>query len=161
MAKNGMLAKSKDLQKSFSANNEVITIGIDLGDRFSHCWVLGADGTVLTEGRVSSTPEGIARHFQQLPPTRIAFEVGAHSRWVSELLTSWGHEVVLANPRNLRMISDSIRKSDRVDAHTLARLARIDPQLLSPIEHCSRRDYFPPHTIEEPRSIGPYPNPFD
>jgi transposase len=60
---------------------------------------------------------------------------------MSELLASWGHEVILANPRNLRMISDSIRKSDRVDAHTLARLARIDPQLLSPIVHCDRETY--------------------
>jgi transposase len=135
MAKNGILAKSQDLQESLDASTGQITIGIDLGDRFSHCCVLGPDGTLLTEGRVVSTPEGMARHFQELPPTRIAFEVGSHSRWVSELLTSWGHEVILANPRNLRMISDSIRKSDRVDAHTLARLARIDPQLLSPIVH--------------------------
>lgn len=83
----------------------------------------------------------MSRHFQQLPPTRIAFEVGSHSRWMSELLIKWGHEVILANPRNLRLISDSIRKSDRVDAHTLARLARIDPKLLSPIEHSSPATY--------------------
>jgi transposase len=141
MAKSGILAKSHDLKESFTATTGEITIGIDLEDRFSHCCVLGADGTVLTEGRVVSTPDGMARHFQQLPPTRIAFEVGSHSRWVSELLTSWGHEVILANPRNLRMISDSIRKSDRVDAHTLARLARIDPQLLSPIVHSNPETY--------------------
>ncbi len=101
MAKSGILAKSHDLQESFGATTGQITIGIDLGDRFSHCCVLGTDGIVLTEGRVVSTSEGMSRHFQQLPPTRIAFEVGSHSRWVSELLTSWGHEVILANPRNL------------------------------------------------------------
>jgi transposase len=117
MAKNGMLAKSKDLQQSFSGSNEKITIGIDLGDRFSHLLCFGSRWMVLTEGRVSPTPEGMAHHFQQLPRTCIAFEVGSHSRWVSELLRSWGHEVILA-PRDLRMISDSIRKSDRVDAHT-------------------------------------------
>ena len=141
MAKSGILAKSHDLQESFHATAGQITIGIDLGDRFSHCCVLGPDGTVLTEGRVVSTPDGMARHFQQLPPTRIAFEVGSHSRWMSELLSGWGHEVILANPRNLRLISDSIRKSDRVDAHTLARLARIDPKLLSLIEHSSPETY--------------------
>ena len=141
MAKNGILAKTQDLWESVDATTGQITIGIDLGDRFSHCCVLGPDGTVLTEGRVVSTPDGMARHFRQLPPTRIAFEVGSHSRWVSELLTNWGNEVILANPRNLRMISDSIRKSDRVDAHTLARLARIDPQLLSPIVHSGPETY--------------------
>lgn len=141
MAKSGILVKSHDLKESFDASAGQITIGIDLGDRFSHCCVLGPNGMVLTEGRVVSTPNGMARHFQQLPPTRIAFEVGSHSRWMSEFLTKWGHEVILANPRNLRLISDSIRKSDRVDAHTLARLARIDPKLLSPIEHSSPETY--------------------
>ena len=141
MAKNGILAKSHDLQHSFHSATQQITIGIDLGDRFSQCCVLGPDGNMLTEGRVVSTPEGMARHFQDLPPSRIALEVGSHSRWVSELLTNWGHEVILANPRNLRMISDSIRKSDQVDAHMLARLARVDPSLLSPIAHCSREAY--------------------
>ena len=100
MAKNGILAKSNDLQTSFHATASDITIGIDLGDRFSHCCVLGGDGEVLTEGRVRSTPEAMARHFQELPPCRIAIEVGGHSRWLSQLLAEWGHEVIVANPRN-------------------------------------------------------------
>lgn len=98
MAKNGILVKGHDLKESVDATAGPITIGIDLGDRFSPCCVLGPDGMVLTEGRVVSTPGGMARHFQQLPPTRIAFEVGSHSRWMSELLSKWGHEVILANP---------------------------------------------------------------
>jgi hypothetical protein len=81
MAKNWILAKSHDLQQSFCATTEQVTISIDLGDRLSHCCVLGANGAVLTEGRAVSTPEGMARNFQQLPPTRIASKVGAHSRW--------------------------------------------------------------------------------
>ncbi len=141
MAKNGTLAKSKDLQPSFQTTTEQITIGIDLGDRFSHCCVLGPDGKILTEGRLRSTPETMARHFQDLPPSRIAIEVGTHSRWLSQLLRQWGHEVIVANPRNLRMIADSIRKSDQVDAHMLARLARVDPKLLSPIVHRKQETY--------------------
>jgi hypothetical protein len=66
MAKNGTLAKSQELQPSFQTTTELITIGIDLGDRFSHCCVLGPDGKVLTEGRLRSTPETMARHFQDL-----------------------------------------------------------------------------------------------
>ena len=86
MANSGILAKSKDLQTSFHATASDITIGIDLGDRFSHSCVLGADGEILTEGRVRSTPDAIDRHFQELPPCRIAIEVGGHSRWLSQLL---------------------------------------------------------------------------
>jgi transposase len=83
----------------------------------------------------------MARHFKDLPPARIALEVGAHSRWTSELLKQWGHDVIVANPRNLRLIAESIRKSDRVDAHMLARLARVDPELLSPVSHRSSETY--------------------
>lgn len=71
----------------------------------------------------------------------IAIEVGGHSRWLSQLLVEWGHEVIVANPRNLRLISDGTRKSDQVDARILARLARVDPTLLSPIAHRSQKSY--------------------
>lgn len=47
----------------------------------------------------------------------------------------FSHEVIVANPRNVRLIGESTRKDDRLDARTLARLARIDPNLLSPVRH--------------------------
>lgn len=75
--------------------------------------------------------------FGGLPRTRVALETGAHSPWVSRLLTECGHEVIVAHARNVRLIGESTRKDDRLDARTLARLARIDPQLLGPIRHRS------------------------
>ncbi len=140
MAKN-MIATSEELAHLFPADAERVTIGIDLGDRYSHCCLLGPDGNVLAEGRVRTTPEAMASHFSDLPPSRIAIEVGAHSRWVSQLLQQWEHEVIVANPRNLPMITSNIRKSDTVDAHMLARLARVDAQLLSPVNHRGSKDY--------------------
>ena len=47
-----------------------------------------------------------------------------------------GHEVIVAHARDVRLIGESRRKDDRFDARTLARLARIDPQL-SPVQHRS------------------------
>jgi transposase len=70
---------------------------------------------------------------------RIAIEVGIHSPWVSRLLQSLGHELVVANPRQVKLITESSRKDDRLDAQTLARLARVDPQLLRPIQHRSEK----------------------
>ena len=64
--------------------------------------------------------------------------MGGHSAWVCELLRGLGHEVIVANPRKLRMIFQSDSKSDRLDAEQLARVARMDPRLLSPIEHRER-----------------------
>jgi transposase len=68
---------------------------------------------------------------------RIAVEVGTHSPWVSRLLTKLGHEVIVANARQVKLISASSRKDDRLDAQILARLARVDPKLLAPIRHRS------------------------
>jgi len=41
-----------------------------------------------------------------------------------------GHEVIVANPRRTRLIAESSNKQDRLDAETLARLARVDPKML-------------------------------
>jgi transposase len=69
----------------------------------------------------------------------MAVEVGTHSPWVSRYLSQLGHEVIVANARQLKLISQSSRKDARMDAQTLARLARIDPGLLRPIRHRSEQ----------------------
>jgi transposase len=65
-----------------------------------------------------------------MPRSRVALETGMHSPWVSRLLCKFGHEVIVAHARNVRLIGESRRKGDRLDAQTLVRLARIDPQLV-------------------------------
>ena len=47
---------------------------------------------------------------------RIAIEVGTHSPWVSRLLQGMGNEVIVANARQVKLISNSSRKDDRRDA---------------------------------------------
>ena len=115
----------------------VETVGIDLGDRFSYFCALDADGAVVAEGRVATTPGSIELHFKAASRKRIAIEAGTHSPWISRLLTRLGHEVLVANPRKLRLIYENQRKSDRVDAEYLARVARLDPKLLCALEHRS------------------------
>ena len=114
-----------------------ITIGMDLGDRTSRYCVLNDCGEVVKEASAATTKKGLAQVFAALKRSRIAIEVGTHSPWVSRLLKSLGHEVFVANPRQLKLISQSSRKNDRVDAQTLARLVRVDPELLRPIQHRS------------------------
>lgn len=114
-----------------------VTIGMDLGDRSSRYCVLDEQGEVVAEKSAATTQKGIDQAFGAMPRSRIAIEVGTHSPWVSRLLTKLGHEVVVANARRVRLITESSRKDDRLDAKTLARLARIDPELLSPIRHRS------------------------
>ena len=45
--------------------------------------------------------------------------------------------MIVANARKVRLIGESRKKDDRLDAQTLARLARIDPELLYPVKHRS------------------------
>jgi len=67
----------------------------------------------------------------------VALETGLHSPWVSRQLAELGHEVIEAHAQNVRLIGESSRKDDRLDARMLARLARRDPRLLSPVQHRS------------------------
>jgi len=114
-----------------------LTVGIDLGDRSSRYCILDEQGEVLAEGSVATTKKGFAQVFGSKPRSRLALEVGTHSPWVSRYLSDLGHEVIVANLRRVRLITYSTRKDDRLDAKTLARLVRIDPELLSPIRHRS------------------------
>ena len=101
-----------------------LTIGLDLGDRSSYYCVLDEAGEVMQEGSVSTNKKAMAKVFGSIGRRRIALEVGTHSPWVSRILHALGHEVVVANPRQVKLISASSRKDDRVDAQTLAWLVR-------------------------------------
>jgi len=118
---------------------EGVTIGVDLGDKTSRYCVIDHNGGILNEGAVGTTRTAMREKFGGLGRCRIALEVGPHSPWVSRLLGEFGHEVIVANPRQLKLITESSRKSDPVDAQTLARLARVDPILLRPIRHRSEQ----------------------
>jgi transposase len=114
-----------------------LTIGVDLGDRWSFYCVLEEAGKIILEQKVPTTPEAMKQTFSRIPQSRIALETGTHSPWVSRLLTELGHEVIVAHAQKVQLITKSNRKDDRHDARTLARLARIDPELLGPIRHRS------------------------
>jgi hypothetical protein len=96
-----------------------MTIGIELGDVWSHYCTLNQDGEVVDRGRFRTTPKAIEKWFTDVAPARVAMEAGTHLIWISEQLQELGHEVIVANVRELRAISHSDRKSDQVDAEKL------------------------------------------
>ena len=129
------LTKSTNKQLHKRAAEGRLTVGLDLGDRTSHYCILDAEGTVLIRETLPTTKGGVDRVFAKLPASRVALEVGGQSPWLSRRLAALGHEVIVANPRNLAWITKSQRKNDPLDAEKLARLARVDPQMLAPIRH--------------------------
>ena len=135
MKKNNTAQRSS--KAKWKATAGALTIGMDLGDKTSRYCVLNEAGEVVEEGSVAITKKGMAQVFGALRRSRMGMEVGTHSPWVSRLLQSFGREMIVANARQVKLISQSSRKDDRLDAQTLARLARVDPQLLRPIRHRS------------------------
>jgi transposase len=114
-----------------------LTIGMDLGDRWSCYCILDETGRILLEQKVATTPEAMKQAFAKIPRSLIAMETGTHSPWVSRLLTELEYKVIVAHAQKVQLITKSNRKDDRHDARTLARLARIDPELLGPVRHRS------------------------
>lgn len=108
---------------------------MDLGDRWSLYCILNKAGEKVSEDKLPTTKAGLDAVYGKMAPCRIALEVGTHSPWVNRHLAAMGHEVLVANPRKLKLITQSLKKNDRMDAEQLARLARVDPKLLSPIQH--------------------------
>jgi transposase len=122
-------------QKQPTEVTKGLTVGLDLGDRGSSWYALGADGEVIARGEVVSEKQPMELFFSRIPVSRVTLEVGTHSPWVSRLLEKLGHEVIVANAHRVKLISASSKKNDRRDAEFLARLARADLKLLAPIRH--------------------------
>jgi transposase len=91
---------------------------------------------------VATTPEAMKQIFEKIPRGLIAMETGKHSPWVSRLLRELEHQVLVAHAQKVQLISKSNRKDDRHDARTLARLARIDPELLGRCGVAARKQKF-------------------
>ena len=119
--------------------NPDTTIGLDLGDKRHAICVLDQQGEIIDERSITNHRESLRRLAKKYPGARIALEVGSHSPWVSRFLREQGLEVIVANARKLRAIYQSDRKSDERDARMLARMARMDPELLHPIQHGSEQ----------------------
>ncbi len=118
-------------------NSSSITIGIDLGDLKHAICILDAEGAILKESKIINSRAAFQKLSSKYPGALMVMEVGMHSLWINWFLKDLNHRVLVANPRKVRAISENLRKSDRKDAEMLARLARSDEKLLSPIEHRS------------------------
>ncbi len=117
-----------------------MAIGIDIGDERSRICVLNEQGEIVDERSLRTREVDLRRYFGAASGrVRIALEVGTHSPWISRALKAMGHEVLVANPRSLPLIYKSRRKNDKLDAERLARLLRLEPELLCPIQHRGKR----------------------
>ena len=139
----GMFCPDEEVNRTLAPNRDRLTVGVDLGDKRSNFCILGLDGETLVEGELQTSQQDFSGLFGALAPARVVMEVGTHSAWARDAVALCGHEVLVANPRQMEGPKKRKRKNDRIDAHKLARVGRMDPQSLFPIHHRSvevRRD---------------------
>ena len=130
-----MKKSSKKQVSSKAMMQGVAAIGLDLSDRTAWFHALDIERKTIATGKVGLRCVELQEWASQIPPTVIALEAGTHSPWVSRVLSACGHEVIVANPVKVALISKNTKKTDGVDAELLARLVLADRELLFPIKH--------------------------
>ncbi len=120
------------------AESTTVTMGWDVGDKYTDICVLSGDGGIEEQPRVRTTKHALEKQLDRHPGAVVVIEVGVHSRWISDLVRGRGHEVIVANARQVQLIYRRRSKTDRSDALLLARLGRFDRALLAPVHHRSR-----------------------
>lgn len=113
----------------------ISVMGLDLGDRQSAYCLMDEAGKVAQRGTVGTNEPHLTRWACAMVPTRFVMEAGTHSIWVRRLLMRLGHEVLVANPNRMKLITQSTNKNDRVDAEWLAFAGHMPERFIKPVEH--------------------------
>jgi transposase len=96
-------------------------VGIDLHKKTITLCVVNQQRQVWQRQTLHcSEPEKIRRFFAELGPFQAVVEATASYEWLWQLLEPLAERLVLAHPKKLRIIAESTRKSDRLDAQVLA-----------------------------------------
>ena len=129
------MKKSSKKMSEKTMSEGVAAIGIDLSDRTGRFYAIDDEGKKIAEATITLRTPELEKWGRSIAPTVMAIEAGTHSPWISRLLASCGHEVIVANPVKVALITKNVQKTDPVDAEYLARLARFDRELLFAIQH--------------------------
>ncbi len=99
-------------------------LGIDLHKRRSYTVLMDRQGNLLDQGGRAN--EALADFFETRVPRSTTAVVEATFNWpfVYDLASEYVEKVLLAHPLKVKMIAEATVKTDKIDAGTLAHLAR-------------------------------------
>ena len=123
-------------------------VGVDLHKQLIVlCVVTVVDGRrqVVRRGRLKCQDEAsIEAFFAELGPFEVAVEATSAYDWLVELIEPMAARIVLVNPRKMRIIAESRRKTDKLDAQILAEFLAADelPEAWRPTPHVRRHRTF-------------------
>src|SRR5689334_19800537 len=96
-------------------------VGIDLHKKTISICVVNQERQKVDQKRFScSMPETIVEYFRKLGTFQAVVEATASYEWLVRLLEPLAERIILAHPKKLRIIAESTRKSDKIDARVLA-----------------------------------------
>jgi transposase len=111
------------------------SIGVDLHKKIITVCVMSDNLSVVVRKTLyCERPEEIVEFFRQFQPFKVVVEATASYYWFVELVEPLAEKIVLANPNKLRVIAESTKKTDRLDAQVLAEFLARDmiPQAYMP-----------------------------
>jgi transposase len=102
-------------------------VGVDLHKKSITLCVVDQNRKVLARNTVLCTETDRIREFlRTFQPFKLVVEATANYPWFVELVEPLAEKVVLANPKKLRIIAESTKKTDRLDAQILAEFLALD-----------------------------------
>lgn len=105
----------------------MLSVGIDLHKKTITLCVVNQQRQVVGRKTLAcASPEAIRAFFAALGPFQAVVEATASYEWLWQLLEPLAQRLVLAHPKKLRIIAESTRKSDKLDAQVLAEFLALD-----------------------------------
>ncbi len=103
-------------------------IGIDVSNKSTFVHVINGRGRKIESQEIPTDKDGYRQYFTKWTdkPVRVAVEAGGHTRWIHDILTKLGIDVYVVNPHKVKLIAESKKKTDKIDAKLLAELLRVD-----------------------------------
>lgn len=104
----------------------MVYCGLDLHAKSSTFCIVNRRGRRVAEGEVRSSRRGFSELMKRAAgeSVRVVVESSTRTRWAAGVLESLGAEVVVVDPRKVRVIAETKHKTDRTDARILADLLR-------------------------------------
>ena len=101
--------------------------GLDVSQKSTHVYIEDAQGRRVKREVVATTPTGLASAVERSAERglRVAIEAGNQTAWIVDLLRELGAKVHVVHPLKVKLIAESKKKTDRIDAQLLAPLLRI------------------------------------
>ena len=101
--------------------------GIDVHKKVLFVSVMDQNRSQVFKRRFyASEQECLLETLRRFSPCKVTFEASGCSEWLIDLLRPEVEDVVLAHPGRLRLISQTVKKTDKIDARILAELLAMD-----------------------------------